>query len=262
MSLSNFVLIEEPIEKRIENIYNEYVVRNLKKKNTVELSIYLRKKLAKISNRLGGVKYSQVDKLIQNAFENSDEENHYKWIEILLISYYDKMYEYQLEQKKDRCIHIGSWLEIFENLAPETRRAELKLRTKMLQNHQKLAMVSLGLLAYQYSLGQQVIDSGFAPKYTSAHRKYSTVTWGFYMTSASLSYFAPPALVYEKRVSSMKIHRWLSYIHFAGMIALPVLGKNISKSGYELSATNLHQDVATVTFVSMILSGLLTILPY
>ena len=148
------------------------------------------------------------------------------------------------------------------NLAPETRRAELKLRTKMLQNHQKLAMVSLGLLAYQYSLGQQVIDSGFAPKYTSAHRKYSTVTWGFYMTSASLSYFAPPALVYEKRVSSMKIHRWLSYIHFAGMIALPVLGKNISKSGYELSATNLHQDVATVTFVSMILSGLLTILPY
>ena len=148
------------------------------------------------------------------------------------------------------------------NLAPETRRAELKLRTKMLQNHQKLAMVSLGLLAYQYSLGQQVIDSGFAPKYTSAHRKYSTVTWGFYMTSASLSYFAPPALVYEKRVSSMKVHRWLSYIHFAGMIALPVLGKNISKSGYELSATNLHQDVATVTFVSMILSGLLTILPY
>ena len=148
------------------------------------------------------------------------------------------------------------------NLAPETRRAELKLRTKMLQNHQKLAMVSLGLLAYQYSLGQQVIDSGFAPKYTSAHRKYSTVTWGFYMTSASLSYFAPPALVYEKRVSSMKIHRWLSYIHFAGMISLPVLGKNISKSGYELSATNLHQDVATVTFVSMILSGLLTILPY
>ena len=148
------------------------------------------------------------------------------------------------------------------NLAPETRRAELKLRTKMLQNHQKLAMVSLWLLAYQYSLGQQVIDSGFAPKYTSAHRKYSTVTWGFYMTSASLSYFAPPALVYEKRVSSMKMHRWLSYIHFAGMIALPVLGKNISKSGYELSATNLHQDVATVTFVSMILSGLLTILPY
>ena len=49
--------------------------------------------------------------------ENSDEENHYKWIEILLISYYDKMYEYQLEQKKDRCIHIGSWLEIFEYLS-------------------------------------------------------------------------------------------------------------------------------------------------
>ena len=148
------------------------------------------------------------------------------------------------------------------NLAPETRKEELKLRNKMLQNHQKIALISLGLLSYQYSLGLNVIDSGYASKYISAHRIYSKITWGAYMTSASLSYFAPPALVYEKRVSSMKVHRWLSYIHFAGMMALPVLGKNISKSGYELSATNLHQDVATATLVSMILSGLLTILPY
>ena len=82
------------------------------------------------------------------------------------------------------------------------------------------------------------------------------------MTSASLSYFAPPALVYEKRVSSMKIHRWLSYLHFAGMMAIPILGKNISTSTNRLAAISTHQDVATVTLVSMALSGLLTILPY
>ncbi|GIS56581.1 MAG: hypothetical protein CM1200mP1_05190 [Candidatus Neomarinimicrobiota bacterium] len=39
------------------------------------------------------------------------------------------------------------------NLAPETRKKELELRVKMLQTHQKLALVSLGLLPYQYSLG-------------------------------------------------------------------------------------------------------------
>ena len=56
------------------------------------------------------------------------------------------------------------------NLAPETRKEELKLRNKMLQNHQKIALISLGLLSYQYSLGLNVIDSGYASKYISAHR--------------------------------------------------------------------------------------------
>ena len=36
------------------------------------------------------------------------------------------------------------------NLAPATRKEEVELRVKMLQTHQKLALVSLGLLAYQY----------------------------------------------------------------------------------------------------------------
>ena len=60
----------------------------------------------------------------------------------------------------------------------------------------------------------------------------------------------------------MKIHRWLSYIHFVGMMSIPVLGKNISTSTNRLTAITTHQDVATATLVSMILSGLLTILPY
>ena len=146
------------------------------------------------------------------------------------------------------------------NLAPETRKKELELRVKMLQTHQKLALVSLGLLAYQYSLGLELADGDYSN--LSNHRTFSKVTWSAYMASASLSYFAPPALVYEKRVSSMKIHRWLSYLHFTGMMSIPVLGKNISSSTNRLAAISTHQDVATVTLVSMVLSGLLTILPY
>ena len=146
------------------------------------------------------------------------------------------------------------------NLAPETRKKELDLRVKMLQTNQKLALVSLGLLAYQYSLGLELSDGNYSN--LSSHKTFSKITWSAYMTSASLSYFAPPALVYEKRVSSMKIHRWLSYLHFAGMMAIPILGKNISTSTNRLAAISTHQDVATVTLVSMALSGLLTILPY
>ena len=146
------------------------------------------------------------------------------------------------------------------NLAPETRKKELELRVEMLQTHQNLALVSLGLLAYQYSLGLELSDGNYSN--LSSHKTFSKITWSAYMTSASLSYFAPPALVYEKRVSSMKIHRWLSYLHFAGMMAIPILGKNISTSTNRLAAISTHQDVATVTLVSMTLSGLLTILPY
>ena len=146
------------------------------------------------------------------------------------------------------------------NLAPATRKEEVELRVKMLQTHQKLALVSLGLLAYQYSLGLELTDGDYSN--LSSHKTFSKVTWSAYMTSASLSYFAPPALIYEKRVSSMKIHRWLSYIHFVGMMSIPVLGKNISTSTNRLTAITTHQDVATATLVSMILSGLLTILPY
>tara|TARA_Y100000996_G_scaffold414543_1_gene405755 strand:+ start:4151 stop:5182 length:1032 start_codon:yes stop_codon:yes gene_type:complete len=117
MSSSDIVLIEEEIDVRIENIYNEYVKKSLKNKSNEELSIHLRKKLAKISNRLGGVHYDQVDNLIKNAFEKNDKQTHYDWIEKLLLNYYDKMYDYQIEQKKDRCLQSGDWSEIFEFLS-------------------------------------------------------------------------------------------------------------------------------------------------
>ena len=130
----------------------------------------------------------------------------------------------------------------------------------MLQNHQKLALLSLGMLAYQSSLGYKMYEGDYSK--LSSHRKFSTITWSFYMTSASLSYFAPPAQKYEKRVSSMKVHRWLSYIHFAGMMSIPFLGKNISNSNDYDKALRLHKNVATITVTSMSLSALLTILPY
>ncbi len=146
------------------------------------------------------------------------------------------------------------------NFGPDNRKDELKLRVKMLQNHQKLALASLGLVAYQSYLGNQMAEGDYSKQ--DAHKRFSKITWGTYMASASLSYFAPPAQKYNKRISSMKVHQWLSYIHFVGMMALPVLGKNIVTSNDYDKALSLHQNVASITFVSMSLSALLTFLPY
>ena len=146
------------------------------------------------------------------------------------------------------------------NLAPDNRKDELKLRVRMLQTHQKLALASLGLVAYQSNLGNKMLDGDYS--YYEDHKKFSRIAWVTYMTSASLSYFAPPALKYEKKISSMKIHSLLSYVHLTGMMAAPILGVNIVKSSDYDKAVRLHQNVALVTLGSLTISALLTILPY
>ena len=109
MSNSKIVLIEEPIENRIQNIFEEYVNKQIEVKSLKVQSDKLREKLIKISKRLGDNNYKKVDKLIKSAFENNDEKIHLEWIEILLTNYYDKMYDYQLEKKIDRCEFSGNW---------------------------------------------------------------------------------------------------------------------------------------------------------
>ena len=112
MNSSTLVLIQEPIENRIKNIYNEYVSKEIELTDDHKVLISLRSKLQKISKRLGGTNYKIVDNLIKDAFQKNDYNIHYEWIKTLLESYYDKMYDYQINQKKDRCIESGTWDEI------------------------------------------------------------------------------------------------------------------------------------------------------
>ena len=112
MNSSTLVLIQEPIENRIKNIYHEYVSKEIEQTGEHTVLISLRSKLQKISKRLGGTNYKIVDNLIKDAFQKNDYNIHYEWIKTLLESYYDKMYDYQINQKKDRCIESGTWVEI------------------------------------------------------------------------------------------------------------------------------------------------------
>ena len=145
------------------------------------------------------------------------------------------------------------------NIAPKARQDELQLRVKMLQLHQKIALGTLGLFYYQTYLGTKLLDNY---QYRESHARMSKLVWSSYMLSAFLSYLAPPAMVYSKNINSMKIHRYLSWVHFSGMAMLPFLGKNISESSDYDGALALHQNVAFATLFSMSLSALLSILPY
>tara|TARA_B100001167_G_C16704203_1_gene273191 strand:+ start:254 stop:889 length:636 start_codon:yes stop_codon:yes gene_type:complete len=147
------------------------------------------------------------------------------------------------------------------------RRRELILRKNMLQLHQKLALGTLGLLFAQGYLGSKLENAGSNySKMSDNHALLGNIAIGSYFASAMLSYTAPPAVRYNKKIDSIRIHRWLSIIHFSGMIALPYLGKRVSDPGkYNIAyndALKLHRNTAILTISSMTLSALITFLPF
>ena len=145
------------------------------------------------------------------------------------------------------------------DLAPKSRFKELELRRDMLQLHQKTALVNLGLMSYQYYLGHEM-DKEYENR-SRLHKSLGYASFGLYMTSAGLSVFSPPALKYDKGVSSINIHRFLSVIHFSGMIMQPFLGYQISNSNCNSDYYyELHKDVGNVVFVSYLLSFLVTLI--
>ena len=66
----------------------------------------------KLFNAQATKNFGKINEQIQIAFKKDSRESHHIWIHELLTNYYDKMYHYQLEKKKDRCIFSGSWEEV------------------------------------------------------------------------------------------------------------------------------------------------------
>ena len=75
----------------------------------------LRTSMQNIQKRLGGVRYSALSTILENAISEHRAGNanaHKEWIEILLRDYYDPMYDYQLKSKKRRVVFSGSFSDV------------------------------------------------------------------------------------------------------------------------------------------------------
>ena len=108
MQSSKRVVLEVDDDKRAENIYYEYVYDELN--NGVNEDILLEKYLGSLNNikrRLGNVVYNNIKDLMKIAFHQNEKEIHKEWILTLLTSYYDKMYSYKLDMRKDFIVHKG-----------------------------------------------------------------------------------------------------------------------------------------------------------
>jgi len=108
MQSSKLVILEVDDDKRAENIYYEYVYDELN--NGVNEDNLLEKYLGSLNNikrRLGNVVYNNIKDLMKSAFHQNEKEIHKEWILTLLTSYYDKMYSYKLDMRKDFIVHKG-----------------------------------------------------------------------------------------------------------------------------------------------------------
>ncbi len=122
---SDLLVIEEPIESRIQVVIDEYVVdlcaehlRQDPVNGCQNYQNYLLASLNKLQKRLGDNRYQELDRLMRDALKQQQASQktqlHGLWIEPLLSEYYDKMYDYQLQQKQGRILYKGTRSEIIE----------------------------------------------------------------------------------------------------------------------------------------------------
>jgi hypothetical protein len=131
-------------------------------------------------------------------------------------------------------------------LGTEQRKKELNIRRAMLTTHQVLGFITLGGMVAQGVVGGQLYNGKYNLR--STHEMLGKAVTITYSLSASMSRFAPPPLINrDKKISSIRIHKWLSIVHMSGMIATNILG-NAIKNNPELKP--VHRAVAYTTFAT------------
>jgi tRNA 2-selenouridine synthase len=106
MQQAPLVILEADLEIRSHRICQEYVFEPLARGVAAStLLVRMRSALDRIARRLGGLRTKEVEQLLERGFANGD---HQPWVERLLDWYYDPMYDYQLEGKKERVIFRGN----------------------------------------------------------------------------------------------------------------------------------------------------------
>jgi len=128
MQVSPVVWLEEPHEMRVERILHDYVkdlgTQFATKFGTDEgfeaFSTRLLESLQNLFKRLGGERHTRLSGIMQAALTEQKTHGtldlHREWIRLLLIEYYDPMYEHQRLSKQARVIFSGDRSAVTEYL--------------------------------------------------------------------------------------------------------------------------------------------------
>ena len=118
MAQSSFVVIEMDFEERLERLWQEYVVERYHKtvaffgdSGEAEFARYLRESLLRVEKRLGGLRTQELLSSMDSAIAVQHQDSfasHHHWLAALTQEYYDPMYSYQLEKKKELVVFRGN----------------------------------------------------------------------------------------------------------------------------------------------------------
>lgn len=103
------------------------------------------------------------------------------------------------------------------------REKELKLRRGMLIAHQVLGFVTLGGMAAQGVVGARLYNR-YSDNTKDLHEGLAVAVNTTYSATAIMSLFSPPPLINrDKKLSAIRLHKWLSVVHMSAMIATNIL---------------------------------------
>ena len=133
-------------------------------------------------------------------------------------------------------------------LSLEQREKELKVRNVMLKAHQIIGYLTLAGMVTQGIMGGRLYNGDY--DLYDTHKTLGKWVTASYFTGAGLSLFAPPPLVKKKvkGFNSIKMHKWLAYIHFSGMIATNAWSKE-DKDWHKYAAYSTFASYATAILV-------------
>ena len=127
------------------------------------------------------------------------------------------------------------------------RKTDLKIRRTMLQLHQIGGFVTIGGMLAQGIIGSQLYKGDYKVK--DLHENVGmavNLTYGF---TALNGLFAPPsAFNRDKKITSIRLHKWLAVLHLSGMIATNILATQIEDNA---SLKPYHRAAAYVSFASL-----------
>ena len=131
-------------------------------------------------------------------------------------------------------------------LGIEQRKREMQVRRFFLKTHQALGFMTLGGMLAQGIVGSRLYNGNY--KLDDAHEALAAGLNVSYSLTAAMSLFTPPPLIQrDKKISSLKIHKWLSIVHMSGMLATNILASRIEDNP---SLKPAHRAAAFTTFAS------------
>jgi len=136
-------------------------------------------------------------------------------------------------------------------LTATNREKELKLRRGMLVAHQVLGFVTLGGMVGQGITGTQLYKG--SGRVGDIHEGLAIAVNTTYSATAIMSLFTPPPLINrDKKLSAIRLHKWLAVVHMGGMIGTNILAQSLedARGDQYTRLKKWHRAAAFTTFAS------------